>query len=351
MSASWRTRLLASPALAWLEARLDLTGPLARELDRPGPVAASWTELFWRHLGALCLLLLLLQGLTGLALLPFYRASPGEALASLLGIEQGLPAGWLARRLHAVGGHLLVILAWLHALRALARGEHLAPRDLPWLTGWLLFVAGLVTLYSGGLLPQSQASLGMLQALWPGGGALNAGVLGWALAAHLGLPLLAAPLVWLHLTLARRAGGRQAGEAAPQATGQGAAEPRLEPFFPQGLINLGLALAGGLLLLTALAVLWPQPFLAPARPLPPPGQMGLPGGVPWYLWAPGLLATWLPPGWGLALILLLLFAPGLAPFWDRGPARPLGQRPWLGKLLPLALVLWALASLWGAWRL
>jgi hypothetical protein len=110
--------------------------------------------------------------------------------------------------------------------------------------------------------------------------------------------------------------------------------------------------------LTALAVLWPQPFLAPARPLPPPGPFSAPSGLggwlPWYLWAPALLTSWLPSGWGLALLLLLLLAPGLLPFWGQGAGRPPeqtpGRRPLLARLLPLLLALWVLASLWGVWK-
>ena len=132
----------------------------------------------------------------------------------------------------------------------------------------------------------------------------------------------------------------------------------LAPLFPQGLIQAGLAVAGCLLLLTALAVLWPQPFLAPMRPLPEPGQNAPPPGaslgLPWYLWAPWALASLLPGGWGppvsLALSLILLLALGLWPFWDRAAPRLWRQRPWLGKLLPLSLSLWLLLSLWGAWR-
>lgn len=342
-SVSWRERVLASRAVAWLDARLGLAGPLARELDRPAAPAVSWPGLFRDHLGALCLLLLAAELLTGLVMLPFYRAGAGEALASLLGIEQALPAGWLVRRLHAVGGHLLLILTGLRALGALARGEHLAPRELGWLTGWLLVLAALAALYSGGLLPQSWVSLGLLQALWPGGsgeGGLTGGSLAWALAAHLGLPLLALPLLWLHLVLQRRAA-----QAVPAPPPEGEV-PAPRPFFPQGLLELGLALAGGLLVLVALAVLWPQPFLAPAGPPPSPGLPGgLPSGLPWYIWAPGLLASWLPPGGGLALLGLALLAPLALPFWGgRGGA-------WPARLLPLALALWALLSLWGAWRL
>lgn len=193
-----------SPWWAWLDQRLGLGAWLARETARQIPAVTAWPQLFWRCLGGLSLLLFLAQALTGLALLPWYRPSPGEALTSLASLEQALPAGWLVRRLHAAGGHLMLILVGLHWLRVLWRGAYANPRELHWLSGFVLFVCTLVMLVSGGILPYSRAGLDLAAAiLGPGSGPP---ALAWALALHLGLPVIMPLLLWAHLALVRKTG-------------------------------------------------------------------------------------------------------------------------------------------------
>jgi len=195
--------------LAWLERRLGLNQAWRqRYLERQVPAIGQWPRLFHRCLGGLSLLLLLVQLISGLALLIHYRPEPGQALASLMQMEAQTWGGWGLRRAHAVGGNLLLILVSLHMLKVLWRGAYKDPRELHWLSGFALWLGSLAMLVSGGLLPGTQAAWQGLAALCRGLGLAPPGLeaLGLAYALHLGLPWLMLLALWTHLAMVRRLG-------------------------------------------------------------------------------------------------------------------------------------------------
>ena len=121
----------------WLDERLDVEGALAlldRNLRKRLPPHVNW--LF--TIGAVLTALLILQALTGVLLMVYYKPSAAAAHASVESIAYDSPAGWCVRGLHNWGSHLSVLLACLHMLRVFLYGGYKKPRELNWVVGVLL---------------------------------------------------------------------------------------------------------------------------------------------------------------------------------------------------------------------
>lgn len=193
----WPLGLLVSPS-TWRRWR-----------ERQVPAVIGWHQLFYRCLGGVSLVLLALQLASGLMLLAHYQPQTAQALAGLAQMEAEHWWGWPLRRMHAVGGNLLVLFVSLHMFRVWWRGAFRQPRRFYWLSGYGLWLACLAMLLSGSLLPATQGAWrgwGRLLALW-GLGAPDPGqALGGLYALHLGLPWLMLVALVAHLAMIRRLG-------------------------------------------------------------------------------------------------------------------------------------------------
>lgn len=111
-------------------------------LDRAG--AGRLNPLY--HLGALSLFFLLVLGITGIALVIFYRPGMERSYASLSGLSAH-PLGHLLRSVHRYAGDALMVTALLHALRLLLMDRFWGARWLAWVSGWAMVVlVGLIGL-------------------------------------------------------------------------------------------------------------------------------------------------------------------------------------------------------------
>jgi cytochrome b6 len=108
------------------------------------------------YLGGMTLFFFVVQVLTGILLLLYYRPGPDDAFESVELLMTRVPFGWLVRSLHSWSANLMVFFAALHLgsvffLRAFRR-----PRELTWVTGAVLFLLILAFSFSGYLLPWNQ---------------------------------------------------------------------------------------------------------------------------------------------------------------------------------------------------
>lgn len=108
--------------------------------------------------GALALLVLLNQLLSGLWLTMFYTPTAAKAFDSVQILMRDINYGWLLRYLHSTGASAFFIIIYLHMFRGLLYGSYQRPRELIWLLGMALFILLLAEAFFGYLLPWGQMS-------------------------------------------------------------------------------------------------------------------------------------------------------------------------------------------------
>lgn len=108
--------------------------------------------------GALAVLVLANQFLTGLWLSFFYIPTVQSAFQSIQTIMRDVNYGWLLRYMHSTGASAFFLVIYIHIFRGLLYGSYQKPRELVWLLGMLLFVILIIEGFCGYLLPWGQLS-------------------------------------------------------------------------------------------------------------------------------------------------------------------------------------------------
>ncbi len=212
---------IAQRSLMWVDERL--------------PVTKVWREHFseyyapknfniWYFFGALSLVVLVNQLLTGLWLTMFYTPSAAEAFASVEYIMRDVHYGWLIRYMHSTGASAFFIVVYLHMFRSMLYGSHKYPRELIWLLGMAIYLCLMAEAFFGYLLPWGQMSFWGAQVITSLFGAIpyiGDGLALWIrgdynvadatlhrfFALHVvGIPILILGLVFLHIVALHKVG-------------------------------------------------------------------------------------------------------------------------------------------------
>ena len=327
----------------WIDRRYQVT-PLFEFLrHKEVPLGSHW--MGWYYLGGVTMFFFIVQVITGVLLLMYFQ--PGEATAyeSIRFLTTKVPFGWLIRSVHSWSAHLMIISLVLHMFSTMMLKAYRPPRELTWVSGFLLFLLTLGFGFSGYLLPwnklayfattvgtnivQSVPLVGnwLLQVL-RGGPDVTINTLYRFFAAHVViLPLAFVGLIGMHLLFIQRQG------MAPPLGAKVA--PRGMKFFPSFALRDLLLWLACLMALVTLAVFLPYgpgiPGMdwelgAKADPMAP----AYPGIKPeWYfLWEYQLLKEFPPHLFGLEgpqvclLLIALMFGIwGLIPWLDRRARR------------------------------
>ena len=113
---------------------------------------------FWYYFGALSLVVLVNQILTGIWLAMSYDPTAEGAFASVEYIMRDVNMGWLIRYMHAVGASFFFLVIYMHMFRGLLYGSYRKPRELVWLVGMMIFMCLLAEAFFGYLLPWGNMS-------------------------------------------------------------------------------------------------------------------------------------------------------------------------------------------------
>jgi cytochrome b6 len=108
------------------------------------------------YLGGMTLFFFLVQVVTGILLMLYYRPSAGEAFESVQFIMTTVSFGWLIRSIHSWSANLMIFFAFLHLATVFFVKAYRRPRELTWITGALLLFLGMAFGFSGYLLPWNQ---------------------------------------------------------------------------------------------------------------------------------------------------------------------------------------------------
>jgi ubiquinol-cytochrome c reductase cytochrome b subunit len=327
----------------------------------------------WYTLGAVLLTLFMIQFATGILLLIHYVPNPAEAFQSVEKIMNEVPFGWLLRTLHAVGANIIVIALLLHMLSVMFMASYKRPRELTWLSGFIILNLTFVLCLTGYLLPWSQLSFwattvatdaaGAIPVIGDdlvrflrGGSMVNEDTLGRFFALHvMGIPLLLGLLIGFHLFCVRRVGvstppfgpdylPRELPDHFEHEEHHGGI-----PFFPNYVIKDTAVIFFFLAFFLAIVffaqnLFFPESAFEPADPFVTP-----PGIKPeWYfLWAYQTLKIFPSELIGLGVQGAFMTFLALLPFIDRGTERRPFKRPLFMTCFVLGILLFVAISIWG----
>lgn len=192
----------------------------------PSSAGTKSTETLFARFGAAYLALALVAVVTGLALVPFYRAVAGEAHRSVAAMEASLPLQILRAGHHWLSA-LLLLLGAIFIVYGVATGAYRRPRQGAWIAAVGIVLLCFLSQLTGHLLPWDRHAvstavieigiaanapvIGPLQAklLRGGGDAVGPQTLTAWYVAHAGLlPIGLVALAWVFLSQMRRAGDR-----------------------------------------------------------------------------------------------------------------------------------------------
>lgn len=107
-----------------------------------------WMAALWVSLGVTVI--------SGLFLSVYYVPTFAQAFSSAERLNDQVPFGWLIRRIHAVGGNLLLLIALIHLGRIFIAGDFKGAPRMAWLCGALFLGVSAFTNFTGSFLPLSQ---------------------------------------------------------------------------------------------------------------------------------------------------------------------------------------------------
>jgi cytochrome b6 len=348
-------------AAAWLSDRAGFDSIREFLAHKKVPIHSA---TLWYYFGGITLFLFVIQVLTGVLLLLYYRPTPTEAFESVQFIMTRVQFGWLVRSIHSWSANLMVLTALIHMFSVFFLRSYRQPRELTWLTGMALLGLTLSFGFSGYLLPWNTLAFfatkvgtnmaGVLPVVGPfvrrflrGGEEVTGATLTRFFGFHVAvLPGLTTLLLAGHLALVQKWG-----MSTPERHKE---EIPSMPFFPNFVLRELMAWYGALAVLGILAALRPWELGAKADPFAP-----APAGIrpEWYFLAvfyslkliPSRVAVFDGEVLGVLFFGLAAAAWMLIPFWDRRPPGEERHRLLTGMGVFVVAYLLVFSAL-GYWR-
>ncbi len=317
----------------WIDERLQLQDLVNFMGKKYVPVHR---HSIWYYFGGVTLFLFIIQVLTGILLLFYYKGSADLAFESIQFIMSKVQFGWLIRSIHTWSANLFILSAFIHMFSVYFEKSYRKPREMTWVTGMLMLFLGLGFGFSGYLLPWNELAffatkvgsdiIGAvplvgeeLKIFMRGGEDVTGATLSRMFGFHIALfPALFSILLVIHLLIVQRQGISQPLHLESEAEN----EIKKMPFFPNFFLRDLLLWLLVLNILSILAVFFPSELGHKADPF-----ASAPEGIKpeWYFlfmfqtlkYFPAHI--WFVEGeivgiilFGFAGILWLL-----VPFWDR----------------------------------
>lgn len=107
---------------------------------------------FWYYWGGISLFCFIVQVVTGILLMVYYRPGP-ESYESVRVITYQIHFGWLIRSVHNWSATLFLVSVFIHMFSVYFMKAYQKPREFGWWSGMALLLLGLTFGFSGYLLP------------------------------------------------------------------------------------------------------------------------------------------------------------------------------------------------------
>ena len=139
----------------WFESRLPIGGLIHSSfVAYPTPRNLNYLYAF----GAILSFMLVAQILTGIILAMHYVPNATMAFGSVEHIMRDVNYGWLLRYLHSNGASMFFLAVYVHMLRGLYYGSFMAPREVLWILGVIIYLLMVATAFLGYVLPWGSMS-------------------------------------------------------------------------------------------------------------------------------------------------------------------------------------------------
>ena len=145
----------AAKAITWVDNRFPASKLFKEHMSE---YYAPKNFNFFYVFGALALLVLVIQIVTGIFLTMNYKPEASLAFGSVEYIMRDVPWGWLIRYMHSTGASAFFVVVYMHMFRGLIYGSYRKPRELIWVFGCAIFLALMAEAFMGYLLPWGQMS-------------------------------------------------------------------------------------------------------------------------------------------------------------------------------------------------
>lgn len=264
---------------SFLVDRIGLTDAVAMMQKKTVPVHK---HTFWYYWGGISLFCFLIQVVTGVLLMIYYRPGP-ESYESVRQITNEIHFGWLIRSVHNWSATAFLVSVFIHMFSVFFMKAYRQPREVGWWSGIVLLLLGMTFGFSGYLLPMDDLAyfatkVGLeipnsipligppIANLLRGGLEVGEYTVQRFFALHaVILPILYLPLLMLHLWMVQKHGNAM----PPAEEEKPIAQRKTMPFFPNFLAK---DLAMWLITLNVIALiaaLFPWQLGPPADPLAP----------------------------------------------------------------------------------
>ncbi len=245
---------------SYFDERLQLSaiGKLAQKKTVP-----EHKHSFWYYFGGICLFLFIIQVITGILLLLYYKPTMDSAYESIQFIMSEVKFGWLIRSVHSWTANILIGAIFVHMFSTFFLKAYRRPRELTWVTGFFLLLLFLAFGFSGYLLPWNELSFfatrvgadiagsvpvvgQAIKTFILGGPDVSGSTISRFFWLHIAvLPIITAALLGIHILLVQILG-------MSRPIGLPDSEGREVPFFPNFVLKDAL---GWMLILTLVGIL------------------------------------------------------------------------------------------------
>ncbi|MDH3746507.1 MAG: cytochrome b N-terminal domain-containing protein, partial [Acidobacteriota bacterium] len=144
---------LVSQVRDWIDSRLPIS--TATDFASHKTVPTHRYSVIY-YFGGMTLFFFIIQIITGILLMLYYRPSADEAFESIEFIMTVVPFGWLIRSMHSWSANLMVFFAFVHLVTVYFSKGYRSPREITWITGCVILFLTLFFGFSGYLLPWNQ---------------------------------------------------------------------------------------------------------------------------------------------------------------------------------------------------
>jgi cytochrome b6 len=259
---------------SWTDDRVQLNDLVKFMSKKYVPVHS---HSIWYYFGGVSLFLFIIQVITGILLLFYYKGSADLAYESVQFIMSKVEFGWLIRSIHMWSANLFILSVFIHMFSVFFEKAYRRPRELTWITGFFMFVLSLAFGFSGYLLPWNELAFFATKVGTDIAGALpligeplrfflrgGEDVTGATLSRFFGFHVALLPGVFtffliIHLLLVQRQGMSEPLDKKP--------DMKTMPFFPNFFLRDLLLWLIVLNVLAILAVFFPAELGAKADPL------------------------------------------------------------------------------------